>query len=226
MSDIETNLPDSRDVAERTCMGRRRLLQVGLAATPVVLAVSGRSAMAAPCFSPPMSAAVYASLNIAGTNECVASSHHPVSSFTAGRSPGFWTPNPIGQTFQPPYAWTISPFTKIKTISGSTCTWNAGSYLTYKDLPKDATGWSTGTRYNALFKESFDRRSFSRILLDDNGSLAWHFCAAYLNATALQGLYAMTVTEVLAVAATGCLVPGGNVLTDEQIKAFLSQTWV
>jgi hypothetical protein len=57
-------------------------------------------------------------------------------------------------------------------------------------------------------------------------STASHFCAAYLNAAAMPaGTYPVTVNEVLSIAATGRLVPGGKQLTDGQIKAFLAQTW-
>lgn len=203
-------------------IGRRRLLRAGLAATPVVLAVSGRSAMAATCPTG-LSPATLNSLDPNGTGDCTVSSHH-VSTNSLGRSPGYWKPNPQGQTFQPPYPWPIYPFDKIK-MKQHTENWNPAQYLSYKNIAKDDACWATGTKYHEIFRTSFESRSFSRILLDANGSLAWHFCAAYLNAAAMPGTYAMTVQEVLEIASTGCLVPGGKPLTDGQLKAFLSQTW-
>lgn len=203
-------------------IGRRRLLRAGLAATPVVLAVSGRSAMAAVCPTG-LSMATMNSLDPNGTGDCAISSHH-VFTNALGRSPGYWKPNPQGQTFQPPYPWPISPFDKISTKQ-RTESWNPAQYLSYKNIAKDDACWATGTKYREIFRTSFESRSFSRILLDANGSLAWHFCAAYLNAAAMPGTYAMTVQEVLEIASTGCLVPGGKPLTDGQLKAFLSQTW-
>ena len=221
MSDVQPESPQVPELEQRARMGRRRLLHAGLAAAPVVLAVSGRSAMAADC---PVGLSPTIADSVCPKGQFIGSSHHIISS-PLGLSPGYWKPNPNGQTFQPPHAWSIAPFTRIKTTSGKTCIWSPGSYLTYKDIPQDAGGWATGTRFNAIFTRSFEKRSFSRILLDDNGTLAWHFCAAYLNAAAMPGMYAMTKEEVLFLSANGCLVPGGSLLTDGQIKAFLAQTW-
>lgn len=202
-------------------IGRRRLLRAGLAATPVILAVSGRSAIAATCSG--LSGPTIASLSPDNGVTCNASSHS-VSSNPLGLSPGFWKPNPNGQTFQRPYAWSISPFNKVM-LNGRWTSWNSSSYLTYKNISASDPCWATGQKYNAIFTHSSNNRSFSRVLLDNNGSLEWHFCAAYLNASAMRGVYALTVKEVLAAAATGCMVPGGRVLTDGQMKAFLTQTW-
>lgn len=224
MSDIKSESPHVLGKgSQHVGVGRRPLLRAGLVATPVVLAVSGRSAMAAVCPTG-LSPLTMASLDPNHTGECAASSHH-VFTNTLGLSPGYWKPNCNGQTFQPPHPWPISPFHLIKTTDNKTYVWNRGNYLDYKNIAKDAAGWATGTKYNNIFTSSFSSRSFSRILLDDNGSLEWHFCAAYLNAATMPGTYAMTVQEVLDVASTGCLVPGGSMLTDGQMKAFLSQTW-
>lgn len=219
MSEFKSESPQLQaEGAHKVGIGRRRLLRAGLAAAPVVLAVSGRSAMAAPC-PVGLSPLTMASLDPDGDMDCIAASVAPVAN-TLGRSPGYWRPNPNGQTFQPPYPWPISPFSKYNKQS-----WNPGAYLTYNSIPSDNKCWASGTKYNTVFTTSSDSRSFSRILLDDNGSTAWHFCAAYLNALAMPGTYAMTVEEVLSLAATGLLAPGGTQLTDGQIKAFLSQTW-
>ena len=247
MSNIQSESQPVRKDAEHGGIGRRRLLRAGLAAAPVVLAVSGRSAMAAAC-PPGLSGPTMTSLNPSGDGvNCIASSHtHTASSSRLGLSPGYWKPNPNGQTFQPPYFWPIAPFEKIttqgnkthsfeqastKTESRSdgtravTYTWNPNDYLQYRGIPRDADGWDTGTKYNAIFTSSFKSRSFSRILLEENGSLEWHFCAAYLNAVAMPGSYVLSIQEVLEIASTGRLVPGGSQLTSGQIKAFLSQTW-
>ena len=136
----------------------------------------------------------------------------------------FWMPKPVGQTFQPPYFWSVSPFTRL-TIARKSYSWNQSSYLFYKDIASNDPCWATGTKFNNVFTSSFDKRSFSRILLDDSGSLNGHLCSAYLNARAMSGAYAMTVKEVLTIARTWCLVPGSPVLSEGQLKAFLSQTW-
>lgn len=212
--------PSQANSALKGCIGRRRLLRAGLAVTPVILAVSGRSAMAATCQG--LSGPTLASLQLPN-GECRDSSHQVFVS-PLGLSPGYWKPNPLGQTFQPPHAWCIAPFSRV-TINKKTYSWSPSSYLTYKDIPSADPCWATGKKYNAIFTSSSVNRTFSRILLDNSGSLEWHFCAAYLNAVAMPGAYALTVKEVLAAAATGCMVPGGKVLTDGQMKAFLSQTW-
>jgi hypothetical protein len=254
MSDIQSESQHERKGSEHGGIGRRRLLRAGLAAAPVVLAVSGRSAMAAAC-PPGLSGPTMTSINPSGDGvNCIASSHtHTASSSRLGLSPDYWKPNPEGRTFQPPYSWPIAPFKTIttqgnKTYSfeqgqglfdqgsrkteresnsseGTTYTWNPTNYLEYRGIPQNADGWDTGTKYNAIFTSSFERRSFSRILLEANGSLEWHFCAAYLNAAAMPGTYVLSIQDVLEIASTGRLVPGGSQLTDGQIKAFLSQTW-
>lgn len=225
MSDIELESPPVDEPTQLTGVGRRRLLRAGVAAAPVMLALSGRSAMAATC-PPTMSAPTQRSLDPGMTENCIVSSHHPETAGSArpGFAPAFWTPKPVGQTFQPPYPWSVSPFTKL-TIARKSYSWNPSSYLYYKDIASNDPCWATGVKFNNVFTSSFDKRSFSRILLDDAGSLNGHFCAAYLNARAMSGAYAMTVKEVLTIASTWCLVPGSPVLSEGQLKAFLSQTW-
>ena len=260
MSDIKSESPHFRaEGVQQGSIGRRRLLRAGLAAAPVVLAVSGRSAMAATTCPTGLSLATKTS--VCPDDVWIGSSHHALSSGLLGKPPSYWKPNPEGKTFQPPYPWPVAPFDTITTeehkshsveqksdkserksnkterksnktegksdkTETTTYRWNPGDYLYYKDIAKDADGWDTGAKYNHIFRGSSDSRSFSRILLDDNGSLAWHFCAAYLNAAAMAaGTYVMTKEEVVLLAANGNLVRGGNPLTDWQIKAFLSQTW-
>ena len=224
MRDIQPELQQLRKAAEPAGIGRRRLLRAGLAAAPVVLAVSGRSAMAAACPAI-MTPATAASLDPDHDGNCIDSSHHPLTRQALGLSPGYWKPNPNGQTFQPPHPWPIAPFAHIEATDGTPYTWNPGRYTDYKKIASDAAGYATGTQYRAIFTQSLETRSFSRILLDDNGSVHWHLCAAYLNAAAMAGTYAMTVGEVLLLGNKGQLVPLGTVLTDGQIKAFLTQTW-
>ena len=222
MSEFKSESPQLQaEGAHRVGIGRRRLLRAGLAAAPVVLAVSGRSAMAATC-PVGLSPLTMASLDPDGNGDCIAASHQALVSNTLGKTPFTWKPNPAGQTFQPPYPWPVPPFSKYKGQA-----WNPSAYLTYKDIPSNNDCWKSGQKYNTVFTTSSDGRSFSRIMLDDNGSTtAWYFCVAYLNALAMPaGTYAMTVQEVISLAATGRLVPGGNQLTDGQIRAFLAQTW-
>lgn len=227
MSNFQSESQHVRKGAEHGGIGRRHLLRAGLAAAPVVLAVSGRSAMAAVC-PPGLSGPTMASLNPSGDGQtCIDSSHtHTASnSRLLGRSPGLWKPNPNGHTFQGPHPWPIAPFVSITTTQGETLGWDPGNYLAYKKIASDAPGFATGTKYKQIFAASFEDRSFSRILLDENGSAHWCLCAAYLNAAAMGGSYVMTVEQVLLLGNEGRLVPSGAVLTAGQINHFLSQTW-
>src|SRR5450830_20827 len=251
MSDIQSESQPELKGSEHGGIGRRRLLRAGLAAAPVVLAVSGRSAMAANC---PSGLSELTQLSVCPNGQWIGSSHHTLTNGVLGLSPGYWKPNPKGQTFQGPYPWPIAPFETITTqgnrtysfeqgqglfeqgskktegksdtTESTTYNWNPNDYLRYRGIPQNADGWATGTTYNAIFSGARETRSFSRILLDDNGSLAWHFCVAYLNAAAMPaGTYVMTTAEVIFLERNGTTVPGGKSLTNEQIKAFLSQTW-
>ena len=224
MSDPEFESDPVKPPTHRAGVARRRLLRAGLAAAPVVLAVSGRSAMAAAC-PPTMSKPTQDSLDPQVTGNCIVSSHHPETTALAGFSPSYWKPNPNGQTFQPPCPWPVSPFNWV-TIQNKLEPWDSSKYLSYSGIPASDPCWETGTKFNTVFTKSFDGRSFSRIFLDDNGSLNWYLCAAYLNAMAMYGAYAMTPNDVVELAMTGCLVPGGPVLTEGQLIAFLAQTWV
>lgn len=226
MSDIESDSPGVQDQdAQPAGIGRRRLLRAGLAATPVVLSLSGRSAMAQTqdCQGVGLSLATWNS--ICPNGQFIGSSHHTLTTSSLGKSPSYWKPTPNGQTFQSPYRWSIAPFSRIKNTEHTTYVWDSAKCWTYKNIASDAAGWATGQKYNGIFTTSSDQRSFSRILVDDNGTLEWHLCAAYLNALALPGIYVMTPAEVIYLAAHGYLVPGGSSLTTGQMKAFLAQTW-
>lgn len=81
------------ELVGRTGIGRRRLLRAGLSAAPVMLAVTGRSAMAVPVFIDPkcpkgLSPIAFASVAPAGV--CVGTSHHVVGSGALGFTPLDW----------------------------------------------------------------------------------------------------------------------------------------
>lgn len=224
MSEIELESPSVNDSIPRVGVGRRRLLRAGLAAAPVVLTLSGRSAMAANCPPSPMSGPTQDSLDPNMTGNCAVSSHHPETQTQPGLSPSAWQPKSTGQTFQPPYAWAVAPFGRV-IVARKSYSWDPSQYLSYKNIGIHDPCWATGARFNAVFTSSFDKRSFSRILLDDPTSLNGHLCAAYLNAKVMYGVYAMSVQEVLTIATTWRLVPDSQVLSEGQLKAFLAQTW-
>ena len=199
-------------------VGRRRLLRAGLAATPVLLAVSGRSAMAGAgdsCLKG-LSPLAWSSLTNNGAHGCVQTSHN-VTPRTLGLSPGNWKPNGNGY-ISTSWPATCSPFDGY--ISGN----NSTGYL-----PADPH-WATGTKFNQIFTSvgfsgstsSLWTKSFSRILLDNNGTAEWHLCGAYLD-TAVFPNYPMTNKEVLNLALGKLGNQSG--LTAAQICTFLDQTW-
>lgn len=209
-------------------IARRRLLRAGMAAAPVILAVSGRSAMATSSTTPVgLSPMAWASVAPNGT---YIGASHTVGTNPLGKSPGFWTPNTGGsaKTFQAP-KWPIAPFDEVQTLVNKhyqTKSWTNYDYLEFKGVSSTDSGFSDGAKFNSVFAGG-DSRSFSRILLDESasGNVNWHFCAAYLNVMAFPGSYAITLAELKNLYSTGKLVPGGVTLTNSQIKAFLDQTW-
>ena len=216
-------------VAQKLDLGlaRRRLIRAGLAAAPVVLALSGRSAMGTTvgCGAKGLSPVAWNSIAPGADGNCVILSHN-VGRNTLGRSPGFWMPNtgPSANVFQGPWpAPTITPFST--NVAGSSYT-GIG--------PADAR-WATGTKFNAVIPTTAAgmftgvvgtaASSISRLLIDNPASpIPIKLACAYLNALTFPG-YAMTIAEVLFLAANKQLVAGGPILTDDTIRAFLDQTW-
>lgn len=221
-------------------IARRRLLRAGVAAAPLMLAVSGRSAMAASTDMPVgLSPMAWASVAPNGT---FIGSSHTVTGNPLGKSPGFWTPNTNknnpnekgngsgnAQTFQAP-KWPVAPFDSVMSkTSGDLKSkpWNNGEdFLSFRGVDSADIGFANGAKFNSVFAGG-DSRSFSRILIDESaaGNVVWHFSAAYLNVLAFPGTYAITLSELQSLYSDRRLVPGGATLSDSQIKAFLDQTW-
>jgi len=146
---------------------------------------------------------------------CAALSH-TVGRNEIGKSPGFWRPNPNGNTFQTP-PWPASVVTPF------------GDYIegmAYSDILWNDSRWATGTKFNSKFPDSSDSRSFSRILIDESGdnpnspngsgNINWFLCAAYLNALVIPG-YALTLDEVVKIQ--------NGTLQIKNLNGFLKQTW-
>lgn len=195
-------------------IARRRLLRAGMAAAPVILTLSGRSAMAQGSCAKGLSPMAWNSLAPDGTNCKLAS--HTVQSSTVGVSPGNWMPNGNGGLTR---SWPVS------------CLPYAGYPTDPIPSNKNDVRWATGTKFKDIFtgipgySESVSGlwdKSVSRILIDNNGTIEWHLCAAYLNAATIPG-YAMTPQEVQE--AFGGKV-GTMMLLQDGMKIFLNQTWV
>lgn len=211
-------------------LARRRLIRAGLAAAPVVLSLSGRSAMATTgnCGAKGLSPMAWSSISPGADGNCIALSRQPGRSIL-GRSPGFWQPNTGGSAnvFQnPPWPWNTAPaITPFSAYQG-------GSYT---GIPSADSRWATGTKFNAVIPVTTSgmfsgmtgtaSSSISRLLIDNSASpIPIKLACAMLNALTFPG-YAMTVAEVLFLAANKQLVTGGPVLSDSTIRDFLDQTW-
>jgi len=218
--------------------GRRRLIQ-GVGAAPILM-VSGRSALACNPDTDKCALSPMAWMSVHPNNKtATVQLSHTVGCNFLGRSPGYWTPNKSGKTFQGPWPIGVTPFTKLEWYKrdGRTkkCTstkisklWNPANWNKYYGLPFNDdcnggqdVGWMTGSR----LPFGSDPRSISRILIDEAGTELWHFCAAYLNVLTYPGQYALTMEELTNLFNSGTLVPGGRKLYSSEIKAFLDQTW-
>ena len=203
-------------------LARRRLLRAGLAAAPVVLAVSGRSAMATSSFTncaKGLSPMAWNSLTANSSQNCTSNLSHTVNPNTPGLSPGYWKPNGSNAnncTVTGDWPTACIPYVGYAPGSGN---------ISVGHAPSDAPFWATGTKFNAIFGGS-DSRSVSQVLIDGNQGDAnanWHLCAAILNAyTRLN--YPLTVQEVKNLYA-GSLGVTGQTLTFSQIKSYLDTSW-
>jgi hypothetical protein len=212
---------------------RRRLVQAGLAAAPVVLALSGRSAMAGNSggtgTTTCLSAVAWASAN-PKTGKASAS-RSPRASGAPGLSPSKWKPVQSSTTF-PNTKWptNVKPFHTIKNSNNQSINWNPSycnqySGLLYKNTvgsTKVDPGWSSGTVFGWL-----DSRSVSNLLIDeaDAGSLKAHVCAAYLNALMAEGKntkFLVSSADVYACYMNKMV--GGRSVNDTELTAFFAQT--
>lgn len=201
-------------------LARRRLLRAGLVAAPVVLAVSGRSAMATSFTNcaKGLSPMAWNSLTANSGQNCPTNPSHAVNPNTPGLSPGYWKPNGANAnncTVAGNWPTACIPYVGYAPGSGN---------ISVGHAPSDAAFWATGTKFNAIFGGP-DSRSVSQVLIDGNQSNAnWHLSAAILNAyTKLD--YPLTVQEVKNLYA-GSLGVTGQTLTFTQIKSYLDTSWV
>lgn len=209
-SDFESEKPV---VNNSVGVARRRLLRAGLAATPVILAVSGRSAMAAGNCNVGLSPTAWNS--VSPNNACVNNSHSAkVNGKTRGNSPLWWKPSSGNLNATKIWPALCVPFT----ASGSNPAYASGTTYTYTD---SNAIWDSGTKFNQIFTASSETRSFSRILIDSADSYVKLLCATYLNSQMVPG-YPLTDTEVKNLV---LLKLGTKDTTEADIRLFLAQTW-
>jgi hypothetical protein len=222
---------------------RRRLVQAGLAAAPVVLALSGRSAMATGGggTSTPgaLSAVAWVSANPASGAKTSAS-RSPRASGASGIAVAKWKPVEVSATFPacPKWPTGCKPFDKVVKVTKdwnnkdvySDVFFNAAEFKTYSGLTYQVSkngvtqdaGWASGTVLSWL-----DNRSISKLLIDEAGSdtLKANVCAAYLSALlAEQGgpAYLLSSAAVKAIYQTKTL--GTTVVNNTNLLAFFKQT--
>lgn len=215
MNQIPTeSLQQPVEAARPTGIARRRLLRAGLAAAPVVLAVSGRSAMAQTASCSGLSDLTFNSLVQADGTCRVPSGPVSAASRAIGEPPAIWAPTRFGT------------LNKV---------WPPG-ILPYKNFPSNpppaitSNRWEKGTLFQDQFKgftpypesvRGIRSKSFGLILYHHPNTLEANLCVAYLNAKGVSP-YAMTDTEVLA--AYGGKI-GSLEVNAMTMNAFLKQTW-
>lgn len=246
----ETNLSASGSPAEAggSVSNSRRRIVTSAVSAPVVLALSGRSALAGGsygggtgggtggCNGQPkgLSPLAWQSYNPKGGGTVCVS--HTVGGRPLGCKPDGYKPKcGYGYTTFSTRCWPngTKPFETCKKVDywgrcSTSTSWSSSSWSTYKDLPQkddygQDAGWSTGTKCSWL-----DSRSLSQILLEESptsaGWLKYYICGAYLNAL-YDPNYALTPAECQRLYMTGQLTLDGPVLTSDECKAFLEQTW-
>lgn len=238
--------PDASSPATASFLKRRKLV-THAAAAPILLAVSGRSALACSNIPTGMSFAAWVSVHPGGGGTACVS--HSVGGTPHGdcRSHTDWTPKKTGNCFTVFWPSECKPFVKCQQRY-----WNSYGQKKYRlvdyqentqyqevchywnDTPTPCAGWngknSDGYNFSSGTKLAWldSNRSVSKILIDDSklttGCKA-HLAAAYLNACKFPGSSVLTKAQVQELATTGKIGNSGVVLTAQEIRAFLEQTW-
>ncbi len=220
------SVPQPVESTQATGIARRRLLRAGLAAGPVVLALSGRSAMACTGSTPPkgLSAAAWASFEANGG--CAAKSFSvPVKQYALCGTPNTWNPkkNP-GCVKNWPSRYCV-PFSQIKKVSYGYIYSNQIPSCNPNDIDVNHEGgtdggWRSGTTlYDVLQRGS--RTSISYLLMADPNSLDAHICAAYLNLRT-NPEYALSLQDIKDVCDRK--IGSKRNCSDDECKRFLAQT--
>jgi hypothetical protein len=192
---------------------RRRLLRAGLSAGPVVLALSGKSAMATSgqiCRFP----STWASIDPTQGGNAAGLSHHPSTgdeNCGFGRSPGYWK-QPQKRGFWPGLQGAGPIPDKLPCSLGTTPTGvsSCSDYL------------GDGTKVSSIFGTG-GNSTFSQMLCSTNGQDIYHYLAAYLNAWTVQG-YPLTPPQVVAMW-YGSFKVGSVTWTREQGRSFIESTY-
>lgn len=228
-NDLEHNHPtDDTILAKNTDMRltTRRKLLVGAVSTPVVLAVSGRSALACTstgggCNHKGLSLAAWCSI-YPGQGKTATHSHTINTGYACGKWPHHWKPkcdNKNDYTFTED--WPVNPCSRYYGVKG----WDQKPYYwtkTYKDakgVSSGDSGFDDGHKFGSGWG-SCSGKSVSRKLI--NGSnFEQHICAGYLNIKKFGGLYPVSETDLKMLASRNYR---GRILDEQEVIAFIQQT--
>lgn len=247
-SEAATAPPDVSSEATESFLVKRRRFVAHAAAAPVLLAVSGRSALACSTVPTGLSFAQWASVHPQGGGTACVSHTVGGKPHTGCRSHTDWTPKNTGTCFTELWPSQCKPFVKCQQRY-----WSYGlkryrvvDYVQDKnytdmchywnDTPTPCGGWNgqnkdgynfaSGTKLTWLDSS----RSCSKILVDHFNNPKANDCkpllvAAYLNACKFPDSSVLSTAEVQELATRRQIGSGGYALTDQEICDFLSQTW-
>lgn len=184
-------------------IGRRKLAKAGIIATPVLMSLTGRNAMGAQC-----SPSGFMSGNLSNHG-------HENDTCGGGYSPGYWGTHPE--------EWPNVSKGDPVTINPGTCDLSASK----GSITSNCTVYnSDGTMFHEAFAGSaYVGMTMMQVLWEQEGSLAFHAVASFLNAVMVPG-YGVPVQTIVdmvnSVLNTGYYVTGsGDEMNEEDVKDYL-----
>ena len=225
-TDLTNEVNQTLTVDEKLRHGRRRLL-VGIASAPVVLAVSGRSALACTTTSDcnPRGLSPLAWVSIHPQSGVTIKPSHTIERTCLGKSPGYWVPNCGGNSLVFQGRWPKAPCGEITGSDGRKYSYLKGTYLSAKGVKADDRGWTAGDKLPSSGYGSCSGKVISKTLIGAAPSgIERHICAAYLNIKQF-GMDGYPVTEDELKRLASGLPISGRVFSVSEVKAFLDQTW-
>lgn len=227
---------ESENAADSPVVHTRRKFVLSATAAPVLLAVSGRSALACQTVPKGLSFAAWCSANPKGKTKGACVSHTVSGSGqTHCHPPSAWTPKSKGRCFSVRWPKDCKPFDRCqrRTYVNGRMAYDYRKWSEYRDtdemchyvrdLPFADAGWNSGSKLAWLDNS----KSVSKILIDEQNApgIKSEFCAAHLNALAYfsSGMYPLSTADVFDLYTKGCIGNQGYALSREQCKAFLQQ---
>ncbi len=195
---------------------RRRIIRAGASAGPVLFALSGRSAMATTTTRTCQFPSSWASLNPGVFGQPGAASAHPHDDGCGlGGSPGFW---------KQPQKRKHWPGTIIIDTNQNGSTTPVPDSLKCIDQSFGQASCdkfrADGSKINNILPgASATNQTMSQLLCTENGTDAWHFTAALLNAWGVTG-YPLTVQNVIDMW-NGVFTVSGTTWTRAQARQYI-----